>query len=268
MSFLYSFCSSSKGNATYLGDKKSGILIDVGVGIRQLTADLNALDVQTSAIKGIFITHEHSDHIKGLKTVLKYIDVPVYATAKTLFVLYDTNVLSEDIGIPIADETIIQSGDLQVTAFNTPHDSAHSVGFVVNTAQDKKITVCTDLGYVTASIYNKLRDSDLCMLESNYDTNMLDVGDYPYFLKSRIKSNRGHLSNDETSQTLTKLINDGCHNFLLSHISQNNNHPEVAYLSAINALNEVDAKLGRDYTLSLSAVRNVNQVKLDLERML
>lgn len=264
MSFLYSFCSSSKGNSTYIGDKKSGVLIDVGVGVRQLMSDLNTLDVCTSAIKGIFITHEHTDHIKGLKATLKRINAPVYATQKTLNALYNMDVLELDSGFAIDHNCTTASGDLKVEAFNTPHDSIHSVGFIVNTKEDKKVTVCTDLGYVTTDIYDRLCNSDLCMLESNYDVNMLDVGDYPYFLKSRIKSNKGHLSNDEAALTLSKLINDGCNNFLLSHISQNNNHPEIAYMSSINALNEVNAKVNKDYILNLSSVKNINLSKISL----
>ncbi len=267
--FLYSFCSSSKGNATYIGDKKSGIIIDAGVGVRQLVADLSALGVADNAVSGIFITHEHSDHIKGLKPILKRLNggyhgktPPVYGTLKTLCELHNAEVIPFDSGVPIDEGDSVICGDMTIRPFNTPHDSTHSVGYVVNTKDDKKITVCTDLGHITPAIYDNLAGSDLCMLESNYDPAMLEVGGYPYFLKRRIKSDHGHLSNEDCANVLARLIQDGCHNFLLSHLSENNNNPSIAYLCAVNALQEVGAKVNSDYTLNVSAVRNVNQNRL------
>lgn len=255
MSFLYNFGSSSSGNATYVGDRSCGVLIDAGLSGRNVFSRLDAIGVPIQALQGIFITHEHSDHIKGLKTIAKKTGVPVYATAEVLdFLIARGHIPSQQARL-LADETLVQDF-LKVRAFDTPHDSLHSVGYNIETAQGKKATICTDLGYMTDSIFDIISDSDICMLESNYDENMLMVGSYPWALKQRIRGKNGHLSNEDASYSLLRLLNEGCQNFVLAHLSKENNRPEIAYLQAVGMLQNLDAAPGNDYRLMIAEPLN------------
>lgn len=256
MSFLYNFGSSSSGNATYVGDRSCGVLIDAGLSGRNVFSRLDAIGVPQSAVQGIFITHEHSDHIKGLKTIAKKLNAPVYATEEVLRFLVAREHIKPDQARLLGEETLI--GDvLKVHAFETPHDSLHSVGYSVEDDRGGVATVCTDLGYVTDEIFSVISESDLCMLESNYDENMLMVGGYPWELKQRIRGRRGHLSNEDASQSLLHLLNEGCENFVLAHLSKENNRPEIAYLQAVGMLNNLDAVAGSDYHLTVAQPLNM-----------
>ncbi len=255
MSFLYNFGSSSGGNATYIGDRSCGVLIDAGLSGRCVFSGFDAIGVPLCALQGIFITHEHSDHIKGLKTIASKTKAPVYATAEVLDFLIDRGQIKPSQARLLADETLVQDV-IKVKAFDTPHDSLHSVGYCVETCGGGKATVCTDLGYMTEEILQVIAGSDLCMLESNYDENMLMVGNYPWELKQRIRGKRGHLSNEDAAMSLLRLLNEGCDNFLLAHLSKENNRPEIAYLQAVGMLKNLDAVNGSDYRLTVAAPIN------------
>lgn len=255
MSYVYSLCSSSKGNCTYIGDKKSGVLVDIGIGIRDFTRFLEIQSIELSSVKAIFITHEHTDHIKGLTTILKKINVPIYASKGTLEQLIYKKIVNGTADLNEINKRSVCVDDIEISAFQTPHDAAHSLGFRVQTKQDKKICVCTDLGHMTDEIYSNLKASDFILLESNYDDMMLHNGDYPYFLKSRISGNHGHLSNEHCSRALTSLLKDGTSRFLLGHLSENNNRPHLAYETAIAGLQSIGAEVKKDYQLSVASVK-------------
>ena len=255
MAFLYNLGSSSGGNATYVGDRSCGVLIDAGLSGKCVFSGLDAIGVPLTALQGIFITHEHCDHVKGLRTIAKKTKAPVYATAEVLDHLIGREYIPQQQARLLSDVTLV--GDLlKVRAFDTPHDSLHSVGYTIESAQGGKATVCTDLGYMTEEIFSIISDSNLCMLESNYDENMLMVGNYPWELKQRIRGHRGHLSNEDASQSLLRLLNEGCQNFLLAHLSKENNRPEIAYLQAVGMLKNIDAVVGSDYRLSVAKPLN------------
>lgn len=260
MSFIHSLCSSSKGNSTYIGDKKSGILVDTGIGIRNFASALALNDIDITAVKGIFITHEHTDHVKGLTAILKKINVPVYATRKTLEQLIVKNIVCASNDLNEICKRPVNICDMQISSFATPHDSVHSQGYAIQTPDDKKVCICTDLGEVTDTVYDNLSGSDFVLLESNYDENMLTFGDYPYFLKQRISSNNGHLSNELCSKTLTKLIKNGTTNFMLGHLSEKNNLPQIALEVAIRELLQANAKFDIDYKLCVAPVKSVGKV--------
>jgi phosphoribosyl 1,2-cyclic phosphodiesterase len=255
LSFIYNLCSSSKGNCTYIGDKKSGVLVDVGIGVRDFTRFLEMQSIELSAIKGIFITHEHTDHIKGLTTILKKINAPIYASKGTLEALIYKQVVNGTADLNEINKRGVCVDDIEISAFQTPHDATHSLGYRVHTNKGKKICVCTDLGHMTDEIYINLKASDFILLESNYDEVMLRTGDYPYFLKSRISGEDGHLSNKHCSETLTNLLQEGTSRFLLGHLSQNNNRPHLAYDTAISALQSIGAEVNKDYQLSVASVK-------------
>lgn len=260
MPFVYSLCSSSKGNSTYIGNKESGILVDVGIGPRAIVQKLNLNDISLFAVKAIFITHEHTDHVKGLKAIGEKLNVPIYASKETIAELYYKNLLPKNADVFEINKREAQVGDVTVSAFDTPHDSAHSLGYKIRFEDGKTVSVCTDLGYMTDEIYSVLKGSDLVLLESNYDEDMLMFGAYPQFLKRRILSRSGHLSNCDCGDTLINLFNDGTSKFILGHLSESNNRPELALTSAVSALLKAGAEYEKDYILRIAKSSSVGEV--------
>lgn len=261
MPFVYSLASSSSGNATYAGTKEAGILIDAGLSLRQLSRVLAFAEIELSAIQAIFVTHEHSDHIKGLCTIVDKLSVPVYASREVLGELVRKDAVPPKATICEINRKLAYAGGVQVGAFSTPHDSAHSLGYKLTfEAGGKTACICTDLGCVTEEVYQNLSGSDFILLESNYDAAMLAGGAYPWFLKERISSNTGHLSNRDCADTLTALFNDGTTKFLLGHLSTQNNRPEVAYAAALSQLVKTGAVLGEDYELSVARKQSIGEI--------
>ncbi len=259
MSFIYTLCSSSKGNCTYIGTKKSGVLIDAGIGIKKFATHLSMIDVKKSAIKAIFVTHEHTDHISGLARIQKALNIPLYASKGTLKQLVLKGTVSESDNLNEINESVLID-DIKISPFKTPHDCVESVGYVINTPDNKKISICTDLGYVTDGIHNSICGSDFVLIESNYDKGLLEVSDYPYMLKKRIAGEKGHLSNEDCTAEILKLFSEGTKNFLLGHLSEQNNRPELAYAHVVSALAKQGAKVAVDYNLKVAPKTNVGNI--------
>lgn len=235
------FCnlySGSSGNATFVAYKDTNILIDAGVSCQKITKGLQELGISFSQIDGILITHEHADHVKGLPTICKKYNIPIYATEKTwqqmaLLKLPDYNHVLFQANEPFS------LGDFQVHPFSIPHDAVDPCAFNL-TAGEKKITVATDMGHVTEDIYHHFLGSNILLLESNYDTNTLSYSSYPYFLKRRIASDHGHLSNEAASTVIKKLYDETqIENVILGHLSKENNFPELAYQTVVSAFGEI-----------------------------
>lgn len=225
---IFPLYSSSSGNMFNIQSDKTDILIDAGVSYKAINDGLKSIKKNISDISAVLITHEHIDHIKGLSLLCRKNNIPIYACGKTA--TYLDSMLKEK-NIP-ADIIKINYGqpfklhDLEITAFETSHDAVCPCGYhIVN--QDKKITYATDLGYVSNEVFEYLKDSNYTVLEANFDKAMLEFGKYPYPLKHRIKSNLGHLSNDDAAKTLVRLVDHGISDFLLAHLSQNNNNTDI-----------------------------------------
>ena len=249
------FCplfSSSKGNCTYIGSGESGILIDVGRSAKQINEALFNIGVDPDSLDAIFITHEHSDHINGLRVFASKHNIKVYATEGTLTALEEKQVLNDKIKYDTVSFTGTQAGSLLVTPFRTSHDARESCGYLVDTPDGRRITVCTDLGYVSDEVANSVCGSDLILLESNHDIRMLENGPYTYELKQRIKGKRGHLSNASCSELAVKLIESGTTRLVLGHLSQENNFPELAYQTTFSALSTAGAEADSDYILKVA----------------
>lgn len=248
-----SLFSGSGGNATYIGTAKTGILVDVGVSAKRIETALKQREVDPRSIRALFITHEHTDHIAGLRVLCKRYGWPVIASNGTLSALVDNEKISVDNRLYcIADGQTVTVGDLQIAAFSTSHDSRESFGFRLTDERGKSVAVATDTGYVTPAIREALRGADLVHIESNHDLSMLRNGPYPYVLKQRIESDRGHLSNAACAQLLPYLVENGATRFVLAHLSEENNLPRLAKQTSVDALNSAGASEGKDYVLDVA----------------
>ena len=228
---LASIASGSNGNCIYIGSEQTHILIDAGVSRKKIEEGLHLLDLDLSDINAVFLTHEHSDHVGGLFPLLNKRDIPVYATGGILQGIrkYDKkNTMDERKMTLIHADTPVLCGDLQVDPFAISHDALEPVCYRV-TCQGKKVAVATDLGCYDDYLVDRLQGMDALLLEANYDLRMLQAGPYPYYLKQRILSDNGHLSNDASSRLLIRLLHDHLKGVLLGHLSEQNNLPELAY---------------------------------------
>ena len=213
-----SFASSSDGNAGLVTDGKTHLLLDAGISARRITSALESLGLETRELQGVLLTHFHSDHVKGLENLLKKTPLPVYSPGKGFRALRPFSV-----------------GDLEITAFHTPHDSYPSCGFFFREGEET-LGFATDLGHVTPEIEGTLRGVKTLILESNYDREMLYEGPYPYALKVRIDSESGHLSNEDCGAFLAHLAKNGLESAALAHLSRTNNTSEKAFAASQKAL--------------------------------
>lgn len=244
--------SGSSGNATYIGNSESGILVDIGKNAKQTTASLEGLGLSPECVKAVFVTHEHSDHISGLRVFCNRHHIPVYASRGTLEALEDKGHLEGDFPVYIMNG-YADIEDMHVECFHTLHDSAESMGYTVEFEKGSKVAVSTDLGRVTDEVRNALKGSHTVLLESNHDINMLGCGPYPYYLKQRILSDYGHLSNEAAAELATELVREGTKQIILGHLSTDNNIPELAYQTVTARTCITGAEAGTDYLLSVAA---------------
>ena len=226
-----SIASGSSGNCIYIGSETTHLLMDVGISRKRTAEALKELDLDLKDINGIFLTHEHADHIAGLPVIARKTDMPVYATQGTIDEILRMSKFRDfdpERFVPIRADEKLTVGDLVIDPMRISHDAAEPVGYRVRYGS-KKVCVCTDLGCYSDYTVECLKDSDVILLEANHDVNMLQVGPYPYPLKQRILGRRGHLSNVSSGQLLSKILNDHMKGIYLGHLSQENNLPELAY---------------------------------------
>jgi phosphoribosyl 1,2-cyclic phosphodiesterase len=233
--------SGSKGNAVYIESEQARILIDIGIGPRVLKKRLEHIQREPQDVSALFLTHEHSDHISGAGALTKKHGTPVYGTRGTREAL--RRHVSPDVDwrtIQQEDEAVV--GDLTVESFATPHDAAESVAYVVRCGS-QKLGHITDLGQITPQVVAKLQGCDVLLVESNHDERMLVDGYYPWPIKQRIQSDVGHLSNLACADLLAQVKHDGLKTVVLMHLSESNNHPEIAMDSARRVLGNHPATL-------------------------
>lgn len=239
----YSVCSlysGSKGNSTLIRTEKAKILIDAGKSAKALSVALASIGESIDGINAIFITHEHTDHIKALEVILKNHKIPVHAvSASAERMLCGSIGRFSDCFCTHPPLFSVEVGDMTVSSFPTPHDSNFSVGYRVDISGYEKaihIGFATDIGYVTKEIRDALMGCESVVLESNHDEKMLADGSYPYELKKRIASKRGHLSNRECADFAAELCACGTKNLMLAHLSEENNRPEIAFDETFSAV--------------------------------
>lgn len=243
--------SGSTGNSIYIGTRKGNILVDAGASMRSVSAALEVVGTSANGIDAVVITHEHTDHIKGLKTFLNKTNANLIASQETLNALIGLNIVPSQTKVTVIESgKSLSVGDVQIDRFATSHDCVGSSGYTFTVNEGKKISVCTDLGIVTDEVRQALLGSDAVLIESNHDVNMLKKGPYPAELKVRIMSDKGHISNNACAAELPNLIKNGTTRFILGHISLHNNTPILALSTAKAALADIGAVEGRDYLLT------------------
>ncbi len=249
MARIYPLFSSSKGNSIYIGNRDAGILIDDGVSFSRLKKALELNGLSVNAVKAVFVTHEHSDHIKGLDIFTKNIKVPVFARAKTCEYLTVKGYVHGEC-FDIKDGVEICGSCVE--SFSTSHDACDPCGYRITFSDRKTAAVCTDLGYVSDEVCASLLGTDCVLLESNYDVEMLRNGAYPYYLKTRIFGKTGHLSNPDSGEFAAKLVKSGTTRLILGHLSQENNTPETAESTVAACLSGFNRN--SDYILTVAPV--------------
>lgn len=230
---ICTFASGSSGNCTLVSSGETKLLVDAGISMRRIKSCLRNFDLTIDDLTAIVVTHEHSDHMKALRMIHKYHNVPIFAPNEAHGITYAYPELSGHI-IGFDPGDILEIGALKVASIPTPHDVA-SVAFKI-TDGEKTVFIATDMGYITKNIYRAACGSDFAVLEANHDVQMLENGIYPYHLKQRILSDKGHLSNSECARLITALVKSGTKRFLLAHLSKENNTPALAAEAVRTAL--------------------------------
>lgn len=228
---LCSIASGSSGNCIYAGTSDSHLLVDAGISKKKIEEGLNKIGLKASEIKGVLITHEHSDHIKGLGVLARRYGIPMYATEGTIDWIRRNKPIGEvdeSLFCPILPGVDFAIGDIAVHPLKTSHDAADPVAYILRN-NGKSMGIITDLGKYDDYIVDKLQGLDVLLLEANHDVKMLQAGAYPYFLKQRILGDRGHLSNELSGQLLGRVLHDQFKKVVLGHLSNENNYPQLAY---------------------------------------
>lgn len=242
--------SGSSGNSIYISDGKINILIDAGLSGKELEKRLNKIGVSPDEIDAIIITHEHRDHVSGAGIISRRYNIPIYANDPTWTNSYECiGKVADDYCEIIKNDFTI--GDIVIHPFSIPHDAALPFAYTLYCNQ-KKIGVATDMGYFNENIINELFELDFLVIEANHDLDMLMTGNYPWKVKHRIKGDEGHLSNDDTAALLPKIIEENKPQILLAHLSEDNNNPEVAYITIKNSLQASGLIEGEDYNLDFT----------------
>lgn len=257
MALFTTLYSGSSGNCALIQSGGKYLLIDMGKSCRTTLQALKKLGLAVSDCAGILITHEHSDHVAGLETFLKNYTVPIYGRADTLEMLDSRRTIPPAVEAIALDGRREEIGGFTVTSFPTSHD-VPCCGYRVVTPDGSTMALATDLGILTPVVQENLAGCDLVALEANYDAFSLHGGPYPYYLKVRIASDRGHLDNKACAAEILDLIQDGCKRFALCHLSQANNSPELAMTTVYNCLLGAGIEPGRDVLIQAQTRNDVS----------
>lgn len=257
MALFTTLYSGSSGNCALIAEGDGYLLIDMGKSCRITLNALRRLNLAVGGCKGLLITHEHADHVAGLDVFLKHYSVPVYGRADTLDMLDSRGVLPPAIEAIAIDGRTEEVGGFTVTAFPTSHD-VPCCGYRIRTPSGRVMALATDLGTVTPVVQQSLAGCDLVALEANYDAFSLRGGPYPYYLKVRIASDRGHLDNRACAAEILDLIQDGCKKFALCHLSQTNNTPELALTTVHSVLLAAGIQPGKDVLIQAQTRNDIS----------
>ncbi len=228
--------SGSKGNCSYIETKSARFLIDIGITYQRLKKELEKMNLTIDSIDCLLLTHAHNDHTSGLKVLLKNSKFKVYTNVD---MLKELNIDINEDRIEEYQENISLNSKTNIIVFKTSHDAKGSVGFVINEDKNSLVYI-TDTGYINRKYFPLLTNKNIYYIESNHDEKMLLNGPYPFYLKQRILSDEGHLSNDTTAKYLKKLIGKDTMYIILAHLSEHNNKEELAYNSLSKIISEIE----------------------------
>lgn len=248
---ICTFASGSSGNSMLVRSEKANILIDAGISARRITGCLKALGLQAAELDAILVTHEHTDHIAGIATLVKKLPIPVYASPATAGQLRCRIPLPEDLVREVEPGSGFEIGDMWCQSFSTPHDAAGSMGYSV-TAGGCKMALATDLGHLTQQVMEGVSGADLLVAEANHDEQWVRSGPYPYYLKQRILGEFGHLSNETGALLAQRGVESGARTVLLAHLSAENNTPARAWDTVARHLEYVGIRPGVDAELTVA----------------
>lgn len=235
-----SFGSGSSGNSSYIGDLDGGLIIDAGVDFKTVSEVMERNGLTLDSIKGICLTHDHSDHVRFIYSYVRATKrpIPVYCTPKAFNGLMRRHSISrrlKEYHQPIYKEFPFKIGSFEITAFDVSHDGTDNCGFFI-THGHHSFAVATDLGCITPRVDYYMRRANYIMIEANYDSAMLDAGPYPAYLKSRIRADYGHMDNLATAKFISDILTPDLHSVFLCHLSQDNNTPETAFTTVATML--------------------------------
>ena len=249
-----SFGSGSSGNCYYLFTETDGLLIDVGVGIRTLRKHFKDYGLNLSHVRRILITHDHADHIKSVGSISYDMHLPVFATAAVHKGIDRNYCVQRKVGTELRHilepGVTVQMGDFTVTPFSVPHDSSDNVGYFIET-EDANFCVITDAGCVTDEMAQYIGRAQHLVIEANHDLEMLEHGPYPQHLKVRIHSKTGHLSNVDCAEAIACNMSEDLRHVWLCHLSEENNHPELARKTVESILRSYGVVAGKDFALEV-----------------
>lgn len=255
--------SGSKGNAVLITNATTRVLVDCGLPIKELTKRLLKVQVTLSELDGVVITHEHDDHIKSIMELSEGYRVPVYLHRQVHSLLKSKLHLSAT--TPFDTLESFPVGNIEIAPFRTSHDAVYPVGYTL-TDTDSKVLYATDLGFVPPRILDEAKEANVVFLESNHDLHMLKNGRYPAFLKQRILSDRGHLSNEDCARAILEMCSWGPKKFILGHLSEENNLPEIAYWETVHGLESKGGKQNRDFSVHVASQREIlEEIKCEFE---
>lgn len=247
---LCALASGSSGNCVLVKNKKTTILVDAGLSGKRIVEKLQEVETDVKEIDAILVTHEHLDHIQGVGVLSRKYDLPIWANELTWEAM-NVGKIKEENKCILPENNSLQIGDLQVENFPISHDAVEPVGYSFY-AKEEKATVLTDTGFINEEMESRIAESDLIVLESNHDVEMLKTGPYPYHLKRRIMGQKGHLSNEQAGKTLQKIADGDAKQVLLAHLSKENNFPQLAFLTVKNILLSEGIEIEKDMRLELT----------------
>lgn len=245
--YYISFGSGSSGNSCYIGTRNGGIIIDAGIRADEIESKIKANGIDIKKVSGVLLTHDHSDHVKYAYTLVRNNrHMKVFCTNRVLNAIlrrHDISKRIKDYHVAIFKEIPFKTGDLEITAFEVPHDGTDNMGFSVN-FDERNFVLATDMGEVLPRARHYMSQADYLVIEANYDLNMLRHGRYPEFLKARIQTQYGHMDNEATAAFLKNIYTSRLKHVFLCHLSKDNNTPEIALSKIRKALEETGAVVG------------------------
>ncbi len=260
---MMTIASGSSGNCIYIGSDKTHILIDTGISRKRISEGLKKAELDMSDIDAVLVTHEHSDHIKGLGVISRKDNIPIYTTKGTWEGIQASSGLGEidsQLFNCIKPDESFKINDLVVNSFKVSHDANDPVAYRIE-CDDKSMAVATDLGFYDDYIIDNLKGCNSMVIEANHDVNLLQVGSYPYYLKQRILGKQGHLSNESSGRLIDQLLHDKCSNIFLGHLSKENNYDKLAYETVKCEIDMSDSEFkARDFNISVARRDEPSQI--------